>query len=399
MRRVWLVWGLMLIVLTGCWNNRELDKLAIVAGLGIDKSEQPGEYKVSMQIVNPGAITMGRKSGGGSKAMPVSVYTETGSTIFEAMRKTANSVPRQPFFAHTQMVIIGEELAREGFSHLFDFYERSRELRLNAPILIAKGSKAEQVLSLITPLENVPASGIMKRLTLASKIWGGSHELSIKALLQTLVSKGEPAISGIRIQGDPQIGTTSENLEETNTSTSLVIDSIAVLKEGKLVSWLSEEKARGTLYLLNELKGTIMSLPCQDKPEGVAIEVLRSSTTTHVDVKHGRPLFRIEVEQEGSISELQCQMDISKRETMVKLQKEWAKATEEEIAAAVQAAKEKKSDIFQFGARVHEQKPGVWKKWKQDWPEMFADSLLEVQVEAYIRRTGMRIKPYKVGGD
>ncbi|GIQ68751.1 Ger(x)C family spore germination protein [Xylanibacillus composti] len=399
MRRTWLVGGLMLLVLTGCWNNRELDQLAIVVGLGIDKAGQADQYRVSMQIVNPGAMAVGQKSGGTVKAMPITLYAETGSSIFEAMRKAANSVPLQPFFAHTQIIIIGEELAREGFSNLFDFYERSREFRMNAQILIAKEAKAEQVLSMFTPLENVSASGIMRRLEFASDTWGQSHAMTIKELIQTLVGESEPAISGIRIQGDPALGASSKNEEETKVPSFMSIDGIGLFKEGKLISWLDGPQARGTVFLLDELKGTSMSLPCDDKPEGAAIELLRSSTSTQVEVKHGRPLFRIKVEQEGSVNELQCPMDISKKETLVKLQQEWAAATEKEIVAAVQAAKQAKSDIFQFGIRVGEQHPELWKEWKEEWPDIFAESLLEVEVEAFIRRTGMRMKPYTVGGE
>jgi spore germination protein KC len=70
---------LLLNLLSGCWNRRELNELAITVGMAIDESD--GQYLVTAQVVNPGQVAA--KQGGGQKA-PVISYQEKGDTVFEA---------------------------------------------------------------------------------------------------------------------------------------------------------------------------------------------------------------------------------------------------------------------------------------------------------------------------
>lgn len=42
----------LVLLLTGCWNRRELNELAIAVGMGIDK--QGDQFRVSLQVVDPG---------------------------------------------------------------------------------------------------------------------------------------------------------------------------------------------------------------------------------------------------------------------------------------------------------------------------------------------------------
>jgi spore germination protein KC len=73
---------LVLSSLTGCWNRRELNELAIAVAIGIDKSN--GEYKVSTQIVNPGEMSSKQSSGGGSA--PIVTHHTSGKTVIEALQ-------------------------------------------------------------------------------------------------------------------------------------------------------------------------------------------------------------------------------------------------------------------------------------------------------------------------
>ncbi|MHB1407833.1 MAG: Ger(x)C family spore germination protein, partial [Desulfitobacteriaceae bacterium] len=54
------------IFITGCWNQRDLNKLAIVSAIGIDKDEDQG-VKVTVQIVKPTVAKVGGAAKGGSE--------------------------------------------------------------------------------------------------------------------------------------------------------------------------------------------------------------------------------------------------------------------------------------------------------------------------------------------
>ncbi|MBD0382926.1 Ger(x)C family spore germination protein [Paenibacillus sedimenti] len=382
------------LLLAGCWNSRELSDMGIVVGMGIDKMPETNQYRVSFQIVNPGAISMGSRSGGGRGAMPVTVYSDTGHTVFSALRKTSQKVSRQLFFAHIQLIVISESLAKEGIQDLFDVIERSHEFRLNSPIIISRETDAESVLKMILPLESTTAKGISKRMEITTRVWAQTVNAEVKDVIKALSGPGEPAISGVLITEDPKIGGSKSNLEKTKLPSYLVIRGVALFEQGKLVHWLDGDKARGVLWILNKMKSTVVNIPCEDKKEGTSIELIRSNTQIKVRMENDNPVFHIAIREEGNVTEVHCPVDLSKREEIVKLQNQWADETKKEVMESIKAAQSKKIDIFGFGDAVKRTYPKGWSKMEKDWPTMFAESKIEVQVQAYVRRTGMRTKPY-----
>ena len=66
--KIKLIFILMIIILsTGCWNYRELNKMAIVSGIGIDKKDD--YFLISIQALNaqnqPGGGSNGNQDSGG----------------------------------------------------------------------------------------------------------------------------------------------------------------------------------------------------------------------------------------------------------------------------------------------------------------------------------------------
>ncbi|WP_255600847.1 hypothetical protein [Lysinibacillus sp. K60] len=50
-----------LLLLGGCWNKRELNELAIVTAVGVDKSDEL--FEISVQIVNPSQVASNKATG------------------------------------------------------------------------------------------------------------------------------------------------------------------------------------------------------------------------------------------------------------------------------------------------------------------------------------------------
>ena len=212
----------------------------------MDKVPDKKEYRVSFQIVNSGAVTTGTSGGGASIATPVTVYASTGSTLFEAIRKTSQLSPRRMFFAHVREVVIGEALAREGIQELFDLLERSHETRLTSKVVVARGSTAESIISTLTPLEKIPANAIIGKLKFTQSVWSENVTTEIDDVIRALVSDGiEPTMNGIRIVGDPAAGKHKSNVEHSKLPATLQVSGIALFKEGKFQRWMDGHEARG----------------------------------------------------------------------------------------------------------------------------------------------------------
>jgi len=394
-RRCIVIFTVLLFVLTGCWNRRELSDLAIVSAFAVDKGTKENEYLVTFQIINPSENATGVASSGG-KATPAFTVSETGTTIFEAIRKVSKKLSRQLFFAHIRLMVINEELAKEeGILELFDLFERSHEARLTSNVLIARGTDAKSIINMVTPLDNISGYVTVKKLEATEKVWSENIKVEVDDVINGIVSLGSsPVISGVRIDGDPKEGQKKSNLESTDVPAMLEISGIATFRGGKLVGWLDNGKAKGFMWVKNKMNSTIVRMDCKKKKGGVAIELTESKSSIKAEVHRKKTIFHVDIKEEGNVAEMNCPADLSKSEEIKKLEKSLAIETKKEVMSAINFAQKKKVDIFGFGEVINREDPKAWEKMKKNWNADFSKAEVKVKVEAYIRRPGMIMKPY-----
>jgi germination protein, Ger(x)C family len=383
------------IPVTGCWNSRELTDISIVVGMGIDSVPHSDDYSVSFQVVNAGALSTQGGSQGGQGALPIVTYSSQDSSLFGALRKASRKVPRRLFFGHIQLVVIGEEAAKKGIGDMFDFFERSHEVRLSSTVLISRGITAEEVISTVTPLEKTPSIGIAKKSRITSQVWAENADTNVKQIINDLVGAGEPIIGGVKIIGDPKIASMEKNIKNSQPPSFVLIDGISLMKNGKLTGWLENHKARGVMWIRNEMKGTVMNLPCEEPGNSETVVVLRSKTKVKPSLQGGKPKFVIHIKEEGVLGETSCSDDLSDRKAMMRIQDKWAAQIKKEISATVKAAQQAESDVLGFGSSLQKSYPKQWKQMENNWPHIFSESEYEIQIESYIRRAGMRGTSFK----
>ncbi|HLO01927.1 MAG TPA: hypothetical protein VK191_02340, partial [Symbiobacteriaceae bacterium] len=129
--------------LPGCWSRIEVNDLAVVSMMAIDKAED-GTLQIWLQVVAPSHAGGAAGVPGGSRGQgaPFITLTGKGRTVLDAARHIQTRLSRRIFWAHARVILIGERLAREGVRPAMDFLLRHRELRLDNYILMVKGSVA-----------------------------------------------------------------------------------------------------------------------------------------------------------------------------------------------------------------------------------------------------------------
>lgn len=384
---------LCMALLAGCWNRREINELAFVVAIGIDKlQEKEGSFQVSFQVVNPSEVAMQQ---GSPNSAPVTIYKATGDTIFEALRNASRVSPRRFFVGAVRLFIIGENLAREGIKDLFDLIDRDHEMRRTLTVLIARDTDAETILETLTPLEKIPTNRILNTLEVTEKALAENMKVDRDQVANALISKGrEPAISGIRVAGKKQFGEKVENTQEVEPKSTLYFDGIGLFNEGKLVGWLESTKARGFLWTQEKVKNPVVKLDCKDKKGGVVVELYRSKAKIESKIVNKKPIIHISVNTEGSFGETRCAVDLTKTKEIYQIEKKTQMVIGNEILTAIKVAQTKKSDIFGFGEVLHRSQPNEWKKVEKKWSDLFATANVVLDIEVHIRRSGLSSKPY-----
>lgn len=371
------------VLLTGCWNRREMNDLALVMAMSIDKAERG--YEVSVQVVDPGEIASKQ---GSTLRSPVIVYSETGEHIFEAIRKMTKITPRKLYFSHLQMLVLGESLAKEGIAKPLDFFARDHEFREDFFVVVSKNRQGKDILETLTSLEKIPANKMYSSLQTSQRSWAPTYAVALDELINGIASDGQqPVLTGITVNGDLAKSSTRENVERSHPYARLQYEDIAVFKKDKLLGWLNERESKGFNYITNHVKSTVGPVDC---PGGgkFGVEIIRSKSRMNGKVTEGKPSVTVSLNIEVNIGEVFCQADLTDPETIKKMEEETEKVNIEIMEAAVTKAKMLRSDIFGFGEVIHRTDPKAWKKLKSHWDEHFASMDVEIQSDVRIRRTG-----------
>ncbi|WP_232696504.1 Ger(x)C family spore germination protein [Brevibacillus daliensis] len=378
-----------LLFTTGCWNRRELNELAITLAFGID-STMDGQYLVTAQVVNPKEVAMG-KAGGGNGRSPVIIYQAKGQTIFEALQKMTKESPRKIYPSHLRMLVIGESLAKKGIGKSLDILSRNSELRSDYYIVVAKGMNAEDILKVPTALEKIPAINLFDTLKETAKAWSATSFVTLDDLITDLVSDGkQPVLTGVflHMKGDKEKDLGNQNVEVIDTPARLFFQKLAVFKKDKLVGWLDEKQSKTYNVITNKEAGTAVNVPC---PKGgkFVFHVTSSNTEMKGKIKNGKPEIDLNVHVEGSIGEVECDIDLTKSESIDKLEEMYEKETRKIFNNAIKQVQEKyKVDIFGFGEAIHRADPKAWKKLKKDWNKSFENLHVNLHVQGEIRQIG-----------
>ncbi|MCL6477252.1 MAG: Ger(x)C family spore germination protein, partial [Peptococcaceae bacterium] len=147
--------GLLSLLLLGivitqpaCWDRREVEDLGIVLATAVEQAPG-GRVRVIVQNINPAALGKGMAGGGGGAGVtvtgnkPYRNRSIEGDTIFEALRELSRQTPRQLFFAHNQVILVSEKLARErGLKEVMDIFERNPQTRRTTWLLVGRGELA-----------------------------------------------------------------------------------------------------------------------------------------------------------------------------------------------------------------------------------------------------------------
>lgn len=390
---IWF-WICPFLFLTGCWDYQELNEHGFVLAVGIDKSNKKGEFLYTYQLVNPSIIS---KTTAGNLATPITTYSQSGRTEWEATSRMTQQNSRKLFFSHRQVLVISEEVLKEGgILKILDVLERDPQGRINYPVLIARNTKAAKVLSVLTPIEDISAFELKNKIETSEKNWGENRNTFLEEVLENVTSKGiDVALSGVEIIGSSkQIGQL-KSIQQTNVKSQTKLSGIGLFNEGKLVQWTDDETARGIVFGTDKIRRTALNINCSERNNHrLTIIIGQSRTKIKAEIVNNKPVLHMNITAEGRLSEAECPIDLENPKTIETLEKRTADEIKKETKKAVQIAQKQQSDAFGFGVAVHQADPKTWNKWKDNWKQHYKQAQVVIHVKAYIRHTGMRTNPY-----
>ena len=374
------------LLLTGCWDQRELSTITIVTGMAIDKGKN-GKFKLTIESVNETELYDQTATGNS----PSVLFSLEGETIAELAYKMNIGFSKNAIYSHMRTLVVSKAIAESGMMEFLDTFERSRELRDDFDVILAKEGEAADILQVVYTFQKSSSLKIMSQLESATKGWGSTPNVKVKDLISALTSPGrQPVMTAVRIQGNPKKGESVDNMKKTHPDAIVVIDSMALFKGDKLVGFLSVEDTRNYLWTQNQIENTSISVPCGEN-RFAALRITDSKTTVKGRIKNGKPKIGVDIVMEGSIYGSTCKGHMDDPKTYKKLDELTNQYVREKVSKTIQTVQDDYGvDIFGFGEVVYRQDYKQFKKVEDHWDEAFKDAEIDVSVDTMIRRAGLR---------
>lgn len=364
------------IFVSGCWNKRELNELAIVMGTGVDLTPD-GQISVTAQIIRPAGMKS-ETGGTGTPVNPAMVLNSTGETVADAVHNLISINSRNIFLSHNQIIAIGENFAKKGIVPVLDYFERDPEIRPEMSFIVTVG-EAQKILSLPGKLEKTSAVEIHKALRASKE----SNKTGMVKFLDFLLNYYSDSKSSYA----PLVETVNVN----NVKTFKLVG-MAVFMKDKMIGCLNGLETRGLLWILNKVQGGVVVVKPPSKQGKISIELVRSNCTVKVTMENNNPVFTVKIAAVGNVEEQDSTYDITKPDKMNVLKKELGESISKEVLSTVRKTQKYKTDILGFGEVLHRKYPNHWKLIKKNWVEVFPKVKVEVKTNAQINHSGVKIK-------
>lgn len=418
--KLFLLSIIILTTLTGCYDYREINTLAIVSATEINKIGD--EYQVSVQAINPQAPDKTTNS-----QAPFIIYTGTGKTIQEAYRSITLSASRFMYSNHLDLLIINEKIAKENISDLIDYYIRNPGIRNEFYVLI---SKDDNILSITTPIDEISSASIKESIENNYKYYGVSSRTTFSEFVNMNLNPNQeivlPTIELIKDtptedknineskdnnddvnankdkdnndnndknksnnsedknnksnqEENESDGTSNKNTEKTEVKDKYLLGGYAIFKNNKLIGYLNNKESINYNILTNNIKNTIITYECS-KNKYLAVEITDSNSS----IKTKNNKVSININLKGNINESHCNIDITKNKNIKKISHEIEEKLNKEITNDILNVRDNyHTDIYKFKDIIYKHDYSYYQKIKNNYDEAYQN--LDISVKTNIQ--------------
>ncbi|MEK3702098.1 Ger(x)C family spore germination protein [Paenibacillus sp. FSL R10-2199] len=390
---------LLSVLLSGCWDDRELNELGVTSGSAYDWENN--EWKATYQVINPssGASGMGGSGGGSTSSPPFVTYTVKGRTIMEAIERSNLTSTREMFFSHSRITVIGESLAKHGINQLIDMFLRKQDARETVYVFISKG-EAGDILDQLMQLTKNQGAGIQLMIEQESRLLSYYPGTRLFELAMALSSEsGSAVLPEILLTGPDIMDETSET-GRTDLPSRLALGRLGVIKGEKFVGWLSQKQAFGLSFMTDNIKTATIAFASQPrKSDKLDASFILQNSWTNVHPVWAKDHFIMDIDIKGSgvLTELGSVMDLNDRKAISEMEASLERQVLDLVNNSWTEVKKLGADVTGFAVRVHRSDRKRWKQIEKEksWDSVFQEIEIRPHVSFQIERTGLSNKSFK----
>lgn len=375
------------VLLSGCWDKVEIDRLNFISAIAIDPGEDIEKEKELKNINSKDSFVEGQikkinvtygfpdismlgpgKSGSAQeKYINTQAYSMEDASS-EAMAKSSRDI----YMGHSKLLILSSDLLeyKDTVKEIVDYLQRNPNINRMMDIVVSEG-KAEDYIKFKPMTENSTTyyiSGLMANSKRNSRIMS----INLNEFLILLSENGNVLL--------PRITLDKEKNE-------LILNGAAIIKNYELSGYFTPLELLNVQLLSDKFnigKKVIYN-------DGHPVDYIISGYERKIKVEEegNKLVININLNLEGQINGYYVDKKILGKEELKNLQNTFNNSISEECEKVMQIAKGE-FEIDPFGVREHIEKfnPHLWNKIKKEWAEKYKNATVKVNVNTEIRRVG-----------
>lgn len=356
---------------SGCSNNENLKDLSVVEGMGIDYED--GQISVTVQTLNLS------KEGSGAEALSGNITMNAygkGANISAAVQKTAESLSKKLFFGQNQILVIGQDLAKNGLDACFDYLLRDSDSRPDVAVCISSGA-ANEVLSNDLNESLVPAQALSE-LLYNGESEGFAAYVTVNEMLGLYKDKTSDIYLPVVTAG------------EENTAVS----GIAIYNGSHLAAVLPEELITGFLMLTDKIDAGYFEFESEEYGK-IGAEISNIKTKTKAKTENGAVVYSVDIRSTLSVEELQngAENMISEKD-LQNIASEAETELERRCRAAFDYCIQNSSDCLRIGESLAAASPADYELLSDNWKENFSSVRLDISSKCKLKKINENASGY-----
>ncbi len=320
---------------------------AMVHAVGIDSCEEG--CSVTLQVFRPDG--KGSDTQLDTAQSNVFCISDCGSTVEEAMQRCEDRLGEFLFLGHSQIIVVGDEIALTDPEKLFSYFLRGRETYLGLRLAAAEG-KASALLEAELSEGAVAAENLVDVLDRHYK-----NSAAPKCTLLSLLDCPELSCAVLPIA---KIEHSPDKDKNEASGDTVSVPGAAVCKKGERLFTLGPKQCAALNCLRCERQTEL--LPLQGKSGEVSVYVRHEGSVLSLKQEKGRLLCRYEIEiVVPPDSTADAEFSHPELEDLA------AKEIEKECRSLVSLSYEKhRADILGISQQVRQSLPSLWDECDQD---------------------------------
>lgn len=367
---------LLLPLLSGCYNYRELNELGITTAVSIDYKDN--NFYVIAEVINP----IKQQDASSSNNSPFVNYNSSSSSLQDSFRKVVLESPRQLYAAQLEIIVLSEEVVNNHLEEVLEYFARDPESRTEIKIIVAKTEDSTKAITLQTLLTSLSSSNIINSLDLQSKVLGMSYPVTLNELLNMYIDPYlEVVLPSMTLYGNYEIGDEKENITTSSPKAIVKIDGSTITKDNKILGYLDLEESKILNLINGKLKETIIKMNYYDGY--IIFEPNRIKVSRELDIKNN--IIKINISGYSKTKEIQSNIDLKDPKEVEKLNKALNMELEKKITDTFNSIREKYgTDVFGFQELYYRTNYKYFKENCTNWYENIYPKI-KLEVKANVR--------------